>query len=1057
MTTPRGWKHAVVIAVMALVVAGLPGRAQAPLEPWEDIRVANRGAEPMHATLLSFDTAEAAVRARFAASPWVHSLSGNWKFKWVEKPADRPHDFFAERFDVSGWGEMPVPGNWEMHGYGTPVLLDEAIAFPPYPPKPPYVPRDRNPVGSYRRTFRLLPAWGDREVFLHFGAVNSAFFVWVNGRAVGYSQDSKTPAEFNVTRHLRAGDNTVAVQVYAYSVGSYLESQDMWRLAGIERDIVLVARPREHIRDLFATAGLDTTYQDGVLRTSVSVRNLAPKTAGSCRLVLELFDAAGTRVLAPATRPVAVKPGAEAVVQFEQSIPSPSRWTAETPYLYSLAATLLDERGRVVEVVGSRIGFRTVEIRGGQLLVNGVPIYIKGVNRHEFDPVEGHVVTPASMLNDIRLMKQFNINAVRASHYPNDPRWLDLCDEYGLYVVDEANIESHGVDFAPETTLADKPEWQTLHMDRTVRMVERDKNHPSIIIWSLGNEAGDGVNFQATYKWIKQRDASRPVQYEPAKLEAHTDIYAPMYARIPTLKRYGASAQTRPLILCEYAHAMGNSVGNLQDYWDVILDSPHLQGGFIWDWADQGLLRRDASGRTYYLDGGDQGGADGLMAPARERPNPHAFEVKKVYQYLKVEAVDWAGGRFRVQNRFDFVSLAGIDLSWRLEADGRVVARGEGPPLAVPPRSSAEIRVELPRVAGDAEYFLTFSARTNQATALVPKGFEIAWDQIAAPRPALGATAERMKPVVPVALTDTAQTATVRSADLSVVFDKASGTIRSLQYQGVEMIRSGPVPDFWRVPTDNDIGNKMPERLATWRDAGPRRGVASVAAVQRSATEVVVTVESILAAGESPHTARYTIYGTGDVIVDVSFMPGRADLPELPRFGMQMTLPAAFDTISWFGRGPHENYWDRRTSAAVGLYTGPIAEQIHPYVRPQESGYKTDVRWVALTNREGYGLLAVGVPLISTSATLYLPADYEPLRGLGQRRMSDMIPRDVVVFNVDYRQMGVGGDTSWGAKTHPEYTLPARPYAYRFRLRPFSSRDANPAALARQVFTPSTR
>jgi beta-galactosidase len=542
------------------------------------------------------------------------------------------------------------------------------------------------------------------------------------------------------------------------------------------------------------------------------------------------------------------------------------------------------------------------------------------------------------------------------------------------------------------------------------------------------------------------------VQYEPAGLADHTDIYAPMYARIPVLKRYASRPQARPLILCEYAHAMGNSVGNLQDYWDVILANPHLQGGFIWDWADQGLLRRDASGRPYYVDGGDQGGADGLMQPGRERPNPHAYEVKKVYQPVKVDAVDWEHGRFRVTNRYDFRSLDGLDLSWTLEADGQRVADGQIPPVAIAPRSSAEITVALPPVSRDAEYFLTFSARTKAATPLVPSGHEVAWDQLAVPRPPVSAR-PHAKPAtaVPVSVEETASEVVVGTPDLRVTFDKAAGVMRSLVYKGSGLLRSGPEPDFWRAPTDNDLGNKMPERLGAWREAGPKRTTASVRVARVSPSEVVVTIESVLAAGESPHTTRYTIDGTADIAVDVSFMPGKPDLPELPRVGMRLALPPEFDTITWFGRGPHENYWDRKTSAAIGLYTGGVADQVHPYVRPQESGYKTDVRWVALTRADGVGLIAVGQPTVSTGVSPFLYDDHDTVRGPRQKRTIDMTPRDLVAWNIDLAQMGVGGDTSWGAKTHPEYTLPARPYTYRFVLRPFDAKDGPAAKVAATV------
>jgi len=580
-------------------------------------------------------------------------------------------------------------------------------------------------------------------------------------------------------------------------------------------------------------------------------------------------------------------------------------------------------------------------------------------------------------------------------------------------------------------------------------MVELDKNHPSIIVWSLGNEAGDGVNFEAAYAWIKRRDPSRPVQYEPAGLKAHTDIYAPMYARIPAIKRYGNQPQTRPLILCEYAHAMGNSIGNLQDYWDLILGSPHLQGGFIWDWADLALERTTPSGERYYVDGGDQGGADGMMLPDRT-PHPHAFEVKKVYQHVKVEPVDWAEGRFRITNRHDFIPLSAYDISWRLEADGRVVASDLLPRLDIPARSSADVRLALPATTGDAEYFVTFSARTAAAAPLVERGFEAAWDQFQVPRPA----AARARPAGAeggaLQLDDRTDVAIVRGAAFTATFDKRAGTMRSLIFRGVELIRSGPVPDFWRAPTDNDLGNRMPERLAVWKRAGADRRVASVTAVALSPSSVAVTVESVLPAGDSPHTTRYAVLGSGEIEIVNSFIPGTPGLPELPRFGMRMTLPAAFDTMTWFGRGPHESYWDRKTGAAVGLYSGPVAAQHHPYIRPQESGNKTDVRWVSLTNRDGVGLLAMGMPFIDATATQMPLEICDGARDGSQKHTTDMRPQDFVALNLDWKQMGVGGDTSWGAPVHPEYTLPAQPYSYGFRLRPFSTRDATQAAIYRQ-------
>ena len=550
-----------------LLLAGLGNVAkpseEKTLPDWENPAVFCRNSEQPHATYIPFDSASDALEKEFSQSPYYFSLDGLWKFMWVPKPADRPVDFYKDSYDVSQWTDFPVPSNWEFKGYGQPIYLDQAM---PFRGDPPSVPPDNNPVGSYRRTFTVPESWKGRQVFLHFGGVNSAFYVWVNGREVGYNEDSKTPVEFNITGFLRPGENTVSLQVYRYSDGSYLECQDMWRISGIERSVYLFSTPNVMIRDFFAQAELDETYRDGKLNVRVNVRNYLSSPARGYQIRTHLLDAKKSSVIQePLTCTVALDSQAEQEYSLEMVVRAPLHWTAETPNLYTIVISLLDPSGKTIEATSCKAGFRNVEVKNGRLQVNGVPIYIRGVNRHEHDPTEAKVVTEELMLKDLSLMKQFNINAVRTSHYPNAPGWYEFCDEYGLYVIDEANIESHGVSFDPDKTLANKPEWQAAHLDRTRRMVERDKNHPSIIIWSLGNEAGDGINFEATYAWVKRRDSTRPVQYEPAELRAHTDIYCPMYARIEKLQEYAQSPQTRPLIMCEYAHAMGNSVGNLQD------------------------------------------------------------------------------------------------------------------------------------------------------------------------------------------------------------------------------------------------------------------------------------------------------------------------------------------------------------------------------------------------------------------------------------------------------------------------------------------------------------
>jgi len=1046
------------LALALTPVALAQGPAPAPLEPWQDVAVASVNAEPMHATFVPYGSRDEALRGDAAPSPYVLSLDGPWRFRWVPRPDQRPRGFERDDYDVSSWGNLAVPANWELNGFGLPRYLNSDYTFGPTPPTPPLLDPNDNPVGSYRRTFTVPEAWSGRRVFLHCGGVNSAFYAWVNGREVGYSQDSKTPAEFDVTDLLRPGENTVALQVFRYSVGSYLEAQDMWRFAGVERSISLVSTPHVRIRDVFARAGLDERTDDGTLRVTVAVKNALAEAAKGMRVRAELLDSGGAPALAPLERTFDVRPRDEHAFELAGAVAAPAHWTAETPALYTLLLTLLDASGATLEVVTTHVGFRNVEIRGGQLLVNGVPIYIKGTNRHEHDPVTGRVVSEELMLRDIALMKRLNINAVRTSHYPNSPRWYELCDRHGLYVIDEANIESHGVGYHPDVTLGNRPAWLALHLDRTRRMVERDKNHPSVIVWSLGNEAGDGVNFQATSAWIKGRDPSRPVHYERARLEPHTDVFAPMYARIPRLLEYASAEQTRPLILCEYSHMMGNSGGGLADYWRVIRAHRQLQGGLIWDWVDQGIERRTSDGRLYFAYGGDFGDApsdqnfmcNGIVAPNRT-PHPHAWEVKKVYQSVAAELVDWPARRVRIHNRNDFASLAGIDVAWRVEGDGVVVAAGTLPRLATPARASEEVTVPVPDFAAapGAECFLTLTYHAAAATEVIPKGYEIGFDQLALPAAAPAPPRLDRAAMPALTLAEGDGTVTVTGRDFTVRFDRASGTIASWTHRGVELLLSGPVPDFWRAPTDNDYGNRMPVRLAAWREAGAKRVVASLAATRVGPAEVRVDVEATIPVGASRHTARYTVLGSGDVLVDVAFTPGLGRLPELPRLGMQLELPRAFDTVTWYGRGPHESYADRKESAAVGLWSGTVDAQSHPYIRPQETGYKVDVRWIALTRADGSGLLAVGAPLVGAAASRFRHDDYEYGPEKGQRHPTDMTPRDVVVLNVDLGQMGVGGDDSWGAKPHDEYMLPARSYGYSFRLRPLARGDAPPAVLAR--------
>jgi beta-galactosidase len=1039
-------RTAVLIACLGLLAFSGATGGPGP-EDWENPAVPHLGTEPPHAAFVPYPDAAAALRLGPQASPRYMSLNGPWKFHWSPRPDDRPLDFWKPASDVGAWKEIPVPSDWMFQGYDYPIYVNSSYEFAPNP-KPPFVPHDHNPVGSYRRTFTVPETWTGLDVFLHFGAVKSFFYVWVNGEKAGFSKDSKTPAEFDITRLLKPGENVLAIEVYRWSDGSYLECQDFWRLAGVERDVYLIASPKVRIRDYEVRAGLDGTYRNGRLNVTVELGGLTGEAKSLPSVSMALLDAAGTRVL-NARRPAVAAADGRAAARFEASLPGVARWSAETPNLYRLVLELEDGAGKGVEAVTSKIGFRTSEIKDGHLLVNGVPILLKGVNRHEHDPYTGHVIPEASMRRDIELMKQSNINAVRTCHYPNDPRWYELCDEYGLYLVDEANIESHGMGYGPES-LAKDPAWGPAHLDRIERMIERDKNHPSVIIWSLGNEAGDGVNFEKAYAWLKKRDPSRPVQYERAELRPHTDIYCPMYASIEEIVKYASVKQARPLIQCEYAHSMGNSTGNLQDYWSAIESHGQLQGGFIWDWVDEGFAAKTANGEPYWTFGGDYGPPDvpsdqnfccnGLVAPDRT-PHPALFEVKKVYQYVKFLAADPAAGRIEIENRYAFISLDRFDVRWELTASGKTMASGELRAPALAPGGGAVVRLPLPRFAPEPglEYFLNVGLRARAAYPGVPKGHVVASEQFALAAASSGAAiADAPRP--PLSLEDGARFIRVAGRDFAIRFDRLTGDLDSFVADGRELVTSGFEPNFWRAPTDNDFGNQMPRRLAAWRWASLSRDLQKLEARDSEQGQVKVTAVYGLAGGQAAQTFEYVIGGDGRVILRSTLdLKDQAKLPEMPRIGIKMAVPRVFDRIQWFGRGPFESYWDRKTAAFVGLYEMTASEPI-PYVSPQEYGNRSDARWVAVRDAEGRGLLIAGDPLFEFSAHPFWPEDLT-LPSRGSKHPPQVQRRDFVCLTLDHAQMGVGGDDSWGAGIHPQYTLPAKSVSYTLMFRPLRPGD----------------
>jgi beta-galactosidase len=1051
---------------------GVPFQEKEPHD-WENPGVFQINREAPHATMISFPDEQRALDGVSSNSPDYLSLDGTWKFNWVNSPGQRPFWFFKDDYDTRDWKEIDVPSNWQMRGYDVPIYVN--IPYP-YKMDPPFIRHDWNPVGSYKRSFKIPSGWKDKEVFLHFGAVSSAFYVWVNEQPAGYSEDSKVPAEFNITKYLKSGKNTLSVEVYRWSDGSYLEDQDFWRLSGIQRSVFLHARPLTFINDFFAKGDLENNYSDGRLNLDVSLKHTGQET-GDFKVEASLFE--GTKKLYTEIKDVKPADGAGSV-NFSKSLPGINKWSAETPELYSLVIGLLDKDGVALEYVSAKIGFRKVEIINSQLLVNGVAIRIKGTNMHEHDDVNGHVVDEAMILRDIRVMKSNNINSVRTSHYPQQELWYQMCDKYGLYLIDEADMESHGIGYNKDITLADKPEWEGAHLERMQRMVERDKNHPSVIIWSMGNEAGDGHNFLKGYKWIKGRDVTRPVQYERAEQltnapERHTDIWCPMYPKIEYLESYAKNTRNdRPLIMCEYAHAMGNSTGNLQDYWDIIEKYPKLQGGLIWDWVDQGLLKTSEDGEKYWAYGGDYGEEgipsdgnfclNGLVWPDRT-PHPGLSEVNKVYQYIGFEAVNLAGGIINIRNKYDFTDLSEFNFEWEVVADGVTIQSGKLSMPDLKPKNSRQVSLPLNKIdpAPGTEYFLNIRALRSDEWNSVPEDHVYASAQFKLP-------AEGKPEIVKHEELELLQTKTTGSkletsgSNLKIVFDLGTGRMESFNYMGKEIIKKGPEPDFWRPPTDNDYGYNMDKKLGIWKKAGERIKVTKANISQPDPGKVVVSFNYDIPGPDGSkiggYATSYTIYGSGDLIVKNQFSKISGEIPEIPRMGMQMQLPEEFTNLKWFGRGPHENYSDRKTSAYVDVYESTVADQYVPYIRPQENGYKTDTRWLTLTDDSGNGILFTGNPLICFAALNNIHDDFESPGKLSLYRKDaksanthtiDVKPRDLVNLNIDLGQMGVGGDDSWGAIIHPQYRLSAMKYEYSFRMKPIVKEDDIPK-LAKEKF-----
>jgi len=1076
----RVFAGGILMAVLSTV------RVKGAQVDWENPHVIGVNKEDGHSTLMPFPDEKTALSGRRENSPFFRSLNGKWRFRWVPNPAERPVGFHEPAFDVSGWDEIPVPANWQLHGYGVPISTNIKHPFKVDPPRVTSdPPRDftsyamRNPVGSYRRTFTIPAAWSGREIFLHFEGVKSAFYLWVNGRRVGYSQGSMTPAEFRITPYLKKGTNVLAAEVYRWCDGSYLEDQDMWRLSGIYRDVFLFSTPKLHLRDFFANAGLVNDYKDGLLTVRAKVRNYAKVPSDKSRVELRLLTLAGTPVLKQKIQGTialdSIHPGAEAIGEAVVKLPGVKPWTAETPNLYRLVLTLRSADGDVLEVQQCRVGFRTVETRGGEVLVNGRPVTFKGVCRHEHDPDFGRRVPVEMMVKDIVLMKRNNVNTVRTSHYPNDPRWYELCDEYGLYVIDEANVESHGTSYGKEYIPGSDPLWRRSVEDRMERMVERDKNHACIVMWSLGNEAGRGSNFEHMVAAGKKIDTSRLFHYRQMWSAVDTD--SETYWTPARTEQHTKKHPDRPFMLEEYAHAMGNSVGNLQEYWDLIEAYPGLIGALVWDWVDQGLRKpigesaidigaaREGKGKNtewFYAYGGDYGDKpndgnfciNGLVNPDRE-PNPHLDEMRKVYQYVKISAEGLPSGKVRIQNGYVFRNLDFLVFSWSISKDGVEKWCGEFAPLSVEPGASKMATFKMPPIGTKPgrEYHVTVTGRLARDETWAPKGHVVCREQFKLPVPSPPPMPTlRLGDMPALSVNETAKSVSMRGADFSLRVGKESGAIESFRVDGVERLASPLVPNLWRVPNDNDEGFKMATKLGVWREASAKRTVEKLVVERLSPKAARVRVDGRLGAGQSTYTVTYTLYGSGDVRVALDVTPRGKKLPVIPRIGMQASLAAGLDRMAWYGRGPGENYWDRKSGCAVGRYEGRVDDLLFPYIRPQEYGNRTDTRWVAWTDGEGRGLMAVGLPLLSVSAWPHTMGD---LARAATGHPHELAKRKTTTINIDYRQMGLGGVNSWGAWPLKKYQLPAnKPYRYKFRLRPLRGKDDDPGNLAR-VYLPS--
>lgn len=1027
-------------------LAVLSAEAQKDKPWWLDPEVNEVNTMAPRAAFFAYETENLAKADQKARSERYLSLEGKWKFNFSKDHDKAPRDFYSLKYDDSQWTDFPVPGILELNGYGDAIYSNNGYPWrTQFRPEPPFVEERNNYTGSYRKMVTVPADWKGERIYLHVGSAKSNLMVWVNGKFVGYSEDSKVSAEFDLTKYLTPGkENLIAMQVMRWCDGSYLEDQDFWRFTGIAREVYLYARPQAHIADLFITPDLVNNYQDGTLEVKLNAVGAKGET-----VMFSLKDKEGKEVAAQTA-----KVGGNGEVKVNFNVKNPLKWTAETPNLYTLYTTLMDGK-QVAEVVPQRVGFRKVEIKNAQVLVNGQPVLFKGANRHELDPVTGYVVSMDRMLEDIRVMKELNINAVRTCHYPNDPRWYELCDIYGIYMVAEANIESHGMGYG-DKTLAKEPTYEKAHLERNESNIKIYKNHPSIIFWSVGNEAGYGPNFEKAYDLVKAYDPSRPCQYEQAGQNGKTDIFCPMYYDYGGCEWYAKGDNPRPLIQCEYAHAMGNSMGGFKEYWDMVRKYPKYQGGFIWDFVDQGLRVKNKQGKTIYAYGGDFGryptsdhnfNCNGIINPDR-KPNPHANEVRYYYQNIWATAKDLKAGEVEVYNENFFKSLDDVELQWTLESEGKVLANGRNA-LDIPAQQKRVVKLDGYSLPADVkgEVVLNLDFVLKKAEPMLDAGYAVAREQFVV-NPYTFPTMESVLAVTSgkydtrkVEKEEKVAWVTLSAGNTSVTFNHWNGWIDYLDVDGKPMLEEGYAitPDFWRAPTDNDYGAGTQRKLHAWKN--PEMKMKSFKVVENEGkaekgVEVVYDMPSV----EATLTMTYTLTPAGELVVNEAMTVNKdaKHKPELMRYGMQLVMPKAYNMLTYYGKGPGENYIDRNNGDRLGVYDAKVADQYWGYVRPQESGNKTEVRYWQVKDENGKGLEFYSFAPMECSTLNYLASDLDDGwdKNAHQSHSGDLTPRDFSVVKLAARQRGLACVNSWGAIPLEQYRMPYQDYSFTYVIRP---------------------